>query len=362
MLLSAAELILGLALVAMTLRDVFDTVIVPGGSHAAIHTARRITFLLLPVWKRVRGRRRGLSTLFAPLVLVLSFALWMLLLAFGFGLVAHALRGSFEPRLASLGDAVYAAGSALVTIGDSGSQALGAARWVVLAAGFCGLAVMTMAVTYLLEVQSSIADRDAGILKLKTSAGEPPSAVSLLEKYAALDLHPELAHVLRDGRTWCATVRQSHTSHPSLIYFRTIGTGSGWPAALGALLDLALIVERWLDAPELRGLAVLLREDGCRMAEDVARLVGIEPEGKPLPVGTVDEMVRCLSAAGYQARGGFEPAAFAKVREEHASWVRAVAHHLGRDDTPLLPLPSGERAGERGSDETPLGSPDSPSP
>jgi hypothetical protein len=337
MLLSAAELILGLALVAMTLRDVFDTVIVPGGSHARLHIARRLTFLLLPLWKRVRGRRRGLSTAFAPLALVFSFAFWMLLLAFGFGLIAQALRDSFEPRLASLGEAIYAAGSALVTIGDSGSQAEGAARWMVLAAGFCGLAVMTMAVTYLLEVQSSIASRDAGILKLRTSAGEPPSAVALLEKYAALDLRAELANVLRDGRGWCATVRQSHTSHPSLIYFRTIGTGSGWPAALGALLDLALIVELWLHAPELRGLAVLLREDGCRMAEDVARLVGLEPEPKPLPAGMVDEMTRRLSALGYEGRGGFQPEAFAQVREEHASWVRAVAHHLGRNDSRLLP-------------------------
>jgi hypothetical protein len=197
---------------------------------------------------------------------------------------------------------------------------------------------MTMAVTYLLEVQSSIASRDAGILKLRTSAGEPPSALALLEKYAALDLQAELAHVLRDGRTWCATVRQSHTSHPSLIYFRTIGTGSGWPAALGALLDLALIAERWLDAPKLRGLAVLLREDGCRMAEDVARLVGLEPAAAALGGAAVEEMVHRLSAAGYRGRGGFEPGAFAEVREEHAAWVRAVAHHLGRDETMLLPL------------------------
>src|SRR3954465_13948520 len=138
-----------------------------------------------------------------------------------------------------------------------------------------------MAVTYLLEVQSSIARRDQGILKLRTSAGEPPTALGLLEKYDAIGTRDELPQVLRDGRDWCAAVRQSHTSHPSLIYFRTIGTGSGWPAALGALLDLALIVERWLDMPDLRGLAVLLREDGCRMGEEIGRLIALEPRSSP---------------------------------------------------------------------------------
>src|SRR6185436_2165913 len=111
-------------------------------------------------------------------------------------------------------------------------------RWLSVAAGFCGLAVLTMAVTYLLEVQQSIARRDTGVFKMRTSAGHPPSALRLLEKFAGMGAHDELIEVLHNGRDWCANLRQSHASHPSLIYFRSIGTGSGWPAALGALLDL----------------------------------------------------------------------------------------------------------------------------
>ncbi|MEA3061390.1 MAG: hypothetical protein QOJ94_1171 [Sphingomonadales bacterium] len=332
-----AEFVIGIVVAAMTLRDVFDTVIVPGGSHATLHIARRLVFLLLPVWKRVRGRQRGLSTMFAPLVLVISFALWMALLALAFGLLAHAFRDDFRPPLTGFGDAVYTVGSALVTVGQGHGGVAGAARWVVLAAGFCGLAVMTMAVTYLLEVQSSIARRDEGILKLRTSAGEPPTALGLLEKYEAIGARDELPRVLRDGRDWCATVRQSHTSHPSLIYFRTIGTGSGWPAALGALLDLALIVERWMEAPELRGLAILLREDGRRMAEDLGRLVDLQPEPAQPDEAGVLELCRRLAAAGYERQARFDAAAFAVDREAHAVWIRALARHLGRHPGGLLP-------------------------
>jgi hypothetical protein len=334
---TSIELIGGVVLAAMTLRDVFDTVIVPGGSHATLHVARRLVFLLLPVWKRLRGGRRGLSTMFAPFALVASFAVWMGLLTLAFGLLAHAAAGSFSPPLASFGDAIFAAGSALVTVGQGNSDILGAARWVMLAAGFCGLGVMTMAVTYLLEVQSSIARRDSGIFKLKTSAGDPPSAVALLERYAALDCADELPHVLRDGRDWCATVRQSHSSHPSLIYFRSTGTGSGWPAALGALLDLALIVERWLDAPDMRGLAILLREDGRRMIEELGELLGLPPETCPSSAAEVQDMTRRLAHAGYLPREPFDPAAFARDREAQSAWVRAMARHLGRQEAPLLP-------------------------
>ena len=116
-----------------------------------------------------------------------------------------------------------------------------------LAAGFCGLAVMTMAVTYLLEVQSSISRRDIGIIKLNTSAGDPPSALTLLERFAAIRNQAALAPDLEEARNWCATVRQSHSTHPSLIYFRSVSTGAGWPAALGAFLDFALIAEHLID-------------------------------------------------------------------------------------------------------------------
>ena len=136
-----------------------------------------------------------------------------------------------------------------------------------------------MAVTYLLEVQSSITRRDIGIIKLNTSAGDPPSAVTLLEKFAAIRNRDALPADLSEARNWCATVRQSHTAHPSLIYFRSAATGAGWPAAFGALLDLALFAEHCLDDDRLFGPAVLLREEGLRMARELCRAMAARSSG-----------------------------------------------------------------------------------
>lgn len=328
--------IVGLTLAAMTLRDVFETVVVPGGSRASLKVAKRLLFILLPLWKAARGRRHGLSGAFAPLVLVLCFIVWMALLAFGFGLVAYAARGDFEPPLKSFFDAVYIVGSSLVTVGLAESNPTGLARWILLAAGFCGLAVMTMAVTYLLEVQSSVSKRDIGIIKLNTSAGEPPSAVTLLERFAAIGNQDEIPDVLREGRNWCATVHESHSNHPSLIYFQSVSTGSGWPAALGALLDLALLAEQCIDDDRLRGAAVLLREEGASMARELARIIGLRPAPASGDEAELRQAADRLHGSGYRLRATPDFAAMASQRGQYQSCVKALAEHLGKPSAPLV--------------------------
>jgi hypothetical protein len=269
-------------------------------------------------------------------VLVLCFITWMLLLGLGFGLMAYASRTHFQPPLRSIPDAIYMVGSSIVTIGVSEEDALGFGRWIVLAAGFCGLAVMTMAVTYLLEVQSSVSKRDIGIIKLNTTAGEPPSAITLLQRFAAIGNRTELVHVLRDGRDWCATVRQSHSNHPSLIYFQSVGTGSGWPAALGALLDLALISEQMLNEDSLRGAAVLLRDEGVHMARQLAAVVGLRPIAADGNEPELKQAADQLQRSGYSIRGDVDLSAVATQRAEYLSCVKALADHLGKPTSTLV--------------------------
>lgn len=336
MALNAVLLIVGLILAGMVLKDVFDTVVVPGGSRTSLRVAHRLTVISLPVWKRVRGRRRGLSGTFAPFVLVSCFIIWMVLLGLAFGLMSYAFRNEFNPPLKSFFDAAYIVGSSLVTVGLSDATPAGTARWVVLGAGFCGLAVMTMAVTYLLEVQGSVARRDIGIIKLNTSAGQPPSALTLLERFAALRNRSALRKVLEESRDWCATVRQSHSSHPSLIYFQSVGTGAGWPAALGAVVDLALIAEHLIDDEDLYGPAVLLREEAGRMARELAVMVNVEPKQMTTSTGELEQVRQRLASSGYSLQSEPSLSAMAEQRDERMACVRGLADHLGRPTTVLV--------------------------
>jgi hypothetical protein len=336
MALNIAFFIVGLILAGMVLKDVFDTVVVPGGSKTSLRVAHRLVVTMLPIWKKVRGRRRGLSATFAPFMLVSSFIIWMALLAIAFGLMAYAVRASFQPRLNGFGEAVYIEGSSLVTVGLTQDNPTGLARWVVLAAGFCGLAVMTMAVTYLLEVQGSVSRRDTGIIKLNTSAGQPPSGLTLFERFAAIRNTGALRGVLEEARTWCATVRQSHSSHPSLIYFQSVGTGSGWPAALGAVLDMALFAEHLVDDDRLYGPAVLLREEGARMARELAETIGVRPKDTRSSPSELEQVAQRLGSSGYPMRANPSFEAMATQRAEHMSCVNALAEHLGKAATVLI--------------------------
>jgi len=338
MLLNSIELIVGVALVLMTLRDVFETVVVPGGSRASLQVAHRLVRVLLPLWRWLRPRR-GISPTFAPVLLVAAFVVWSGLMLLGFGLITDAAGDSFHPAIHSLPAGIYVAGSSMVTLGPTESTATGGARWVVLAAGFCGLASITMAVTYLLEVQSSVAKRDIGIFKLNTDAGDPPSGIALLENYAVLGSKGELPHVLRDSRNWCTTVLQSHSAHPSLIYFRSIGTGAGWPAALGALLDLSLMATRLIDKEDWHGAAALLRADAVRMAEDLGRLAQLEPKLDEISEAQLAGVRERLAAAGFRLRENIDVDAILRERAFNMAFVKAMADHLGKPCTPFLPQP-----------------------
>jgi hypothetical protein len=334
MLAATIEGVSGLLIAAVTLRDVFDTAVVPGRVQGSLKVSRRLTFLALPAWKRLS--RRGIGVDFAPTMLVATFVVWMLFLVLGFGLMAHALSASFVPKLRSFTEALYVAGSALATIGLGNAAAYGPAAVVVVSAGLCGLAVMTMAVTYLLEVQGHIAVRDVGVMKISTTAGDPPSALVVLERYALLGCEDELADILRDGRDWCATVLQSHASHPSLIYFRTTGTGAGWPAALGTLMDLALIIQSLLDRGPGYGPSVLAREEAQRLSRDIVRLLDLQPAPRETPLADVEALCQRLAAAGYTLRPDRDLARFASERATHVAGVDALAAHLGLPSTQLV--------------------------
>jgi hypothetical protein len=142
--------------------------------------------------------------------------------------------------------------------------------------------------------------------------------------------------VLRDGRDWCATVRQSHANHPSLIYFQSVGTGSGWPAALGALLDLALLSEGCLDDKGLRGPALLMREEGVHMARDLAEVIGLSPCEVSADEPELRQAAERLRGSGYAVSGDIDFGSLSARRTEYRTCVEALAKHLGKPTAVLV--------------------------
>ena len=334
-----AEALLGIGLALVTLLDVFDTVVVPGFTQGWLQAARRVQRLSLPLWRHRAKQLDGPPRIdrgLAPFIFIMTFLVWMSLLVLGFGLIAHALRDSYHPAIRSLPDGLFTAGSAIVTIGESGHEAGGWARLASVVAGFSGLAVMTMAITYILEVQNALQRRDAALLKLSTTAGRPPTGIAVLESYAELGCSAELGDFFREWRDWAAATHYSHASHPVLAYFRSIGSEMDWPLALGAVLDAASLYAAYVEGEET-GAAMFLHRDGARLTAELARSFGVENRD-PDRLSDEDTLALCrrLTAAGYEVREGHKGHdRLVSLREDYHGRRGAVAAHFGVDGVSL---------------------------
>lgn len=187
--------------------------VVPGESRGTLRVAQRLLFAILLLCKRMRHTKTGVSTSFASSMLMASFVAWMLLLLASFGLIAHGLENWFSPPADSFEQAAFIAGSSLA---PSAIEAYGPAHRVLVAAGICGLAVLTMAVTYFDQGTGGNFPADRGVLKITTTSGQPPSALGMCERYADLDAPVEIRRVLYDGRD-CALLSCRATLPPHSI-------------------------------------------------------------------------------------------------------------------------------------------------
>jgi hypothetical protein len=175
---SIVEFVTGLVLTGITIADVFSSILVPGPSESPLRFASRVRKLTLPVWhwmSRTRqGGRQRISNSFAPLLFSLAFIGWIVLLLIGFALMLHAGAPLFSPPLRNFGQAAYVSGAYLLTIGTNEVQPHGMMRWLLLIAALSGFGVITATITFILEIQNNLHERETGVLKLSGLAGKPP--------------------------------------------------------------------------------------------------------------------------------------------------------------------------------------------
>ncbi len=333
------EGLLGAGLVAMTILDVCDTVVVPGVSQGWLQAARRVQRLSMPLWRRRARRLDGAPRIdrgLAPFIFIVTLGVWLSLLVLGFGLVGFAQRESYRPAIHTLPEALFTAGSSIVTIGESGREATGWARWSVLASGFAGLSVIAMAITYILEVQTGLQRRDAAVVKLSTTAGRPPTGIAVLETYAELGCCAELGDFFREWRDWSAETLYTHASHPVLAYFRSIASEMDWPLAIGAVLDAASLYVAYVEGEET-GAAMFLHRDGARLTAELARSFRMpDHDPDPLTEADTDALRRRLAEAGYAVRQGRKDHdRFVSLRRDYHGRLAALAAHFGVDGVSL---------------------------
>jgi hypothetical protein len=305
--------VLGSFLVVLVAWDLFETIVVPRPTPSRIRIAR---YLVRGSWHVVRaiGRGRNGRThdtvlgLFAPAMTLALLLSWLAALVLGYGLILFALRDQLSPVPADLGTTIYFAASSVLTLGFGDIVAVGpAARVVVIVAAVSGLGLVALVVTFLFSLYGSYQRREVQVVTLQAAAGAPPSAVTLLETYAQLDLVDRLPDLFAEWERWAAEVLDTHVAFPLLGFFRSSHDNLSWISALGTVLDAAsLVLTTTRGVP--RGEAELFRRVGSHLLEDITNLgFRLGAAGRPDPAAAhpgldreaFDAACRRLDRAGY---------------------------------------------------------------
>lgn len=247
----------GLALIFATLVSALKTIVVPRGY------ASWLTRLHFRGWRRVFGwfarpelpyaRRDRVLAFYSPVALVTLPAAWVTLVGVGFTGVFWGM--GVHP----LAEALATSGSSLLTLGFD--RPTGSARVVVsfIEAGI-GLGLVSLMISYLPTIYGAFSRREALVGLLEVRAGLPPSPAVLLTRYARINLLDRLDDDLfQRWEEWFMDVEESHTSQPSLVFFRSPHPDRSWITAAGCVLDTAAIKASTIDLPRNAQTDLVLR-------------------------------------------------------------------------------------------------------
>ena len=223
------EQALGALLVLVVLLDVFLTVL-----YARIGTGLVSTRLARLTWRLFRGlatltgsRRGDVLSFCGPVIVVLLVMTWALALTVGAALVMHPMLGT--SIRASSGDdtptdfvtALYAGGSSMALVGASDfTPHASAARLLFLVNSLVGASVLSLTLSYLVQVYSALQRRNALGLKLHLLTAETGDAAELVAGLGPRGQFSAGYSNLADLAADVTSAKEAHHFYPVLFYFR----------------------------------------------------------------------------------------------------------------------------------------------
>jgi hypothetical protein len=220
------EPVAGTLLMALVVADVFLTVLYArAGTGIISDRLARLVWLLL---RRVAsdGNNSRVLTLCGPFIVVALLLTWSILLALGAALIIHPLLGTTITN--SNGDtpidfvtAIYVAGSSLSIVGGSNfaPQSAGA-KLLFLVNSLIGTSVISLTITYLMQIYGALRSRNSLSLKIHALSGESGDAAELLAHLFANNQLSAGYNNLSDLAAGATEAKEAHHFYPVLFYFR----------------------------------------------------------------------------------------------------------------------------------------------
>ena len=277
--LRALAFVLGVTLVLRTLLSGIRTFVMPRRDDDKLTRfvfllVRRIFDLRL---RRARSyqKRDSILAIYAPIALLVLPGVWLILVLIGYTGVYWAL-GVAQWRTAFLvsGSSLLTLGFA--TVGDLFTTVLTFSEATI------GLGLVALLIAYLPTMYAAFQRREEAVTLLEVRAGSPPSAVTMITRFAALKRLDKLGDIWVSWEIWFAAIGESHTTLVALVFFRSPDPDHSWVTAAGTVLDTAALVLAAVDIPQDPQAALCLRA-GFLTLRRIADYFDIRHNAAPAP-------------------------------------------------------------------------------
>lgn len=296
----------GVILILIFFRSIIRVALLNRHQHDAISSlCARIVHNMLALL--VRGKKeydsiQRVMLWFFPLSILLLTATWFALVTIGFALLFWAVH-----TVPDMLQALIASGSALSTLGFS-TPTDTAGQIISIPEGAIGLGVVVYIFTFVPGYLSNVRDRAEKVGWIYARAGQPPSAVVLLESHQRGGRTKDMSEVWEDFESWFRELNETHVLSPILDFVPSTISGQSWISAAVAMLDATALTLSSLNI-EGQESAKLCYESGTRALLEIGNVLLFLPSRESSIVSdraTFEKALDRLSAAGVPVRSNRE--------------------------------------------------------
>lgn len=346
---SGVEQIAGVLLFLAGLLDVFLTVLYArAGAGVFSRAVTAVCWRTMLAVSRLAGRSRGKVLSFCgPLNIVLLVLTWSAILALGAGLILHpelgrGVRPSSGEAQTDFITALYVGGGSLSIVGASNYEPQTAPlRLIFLFNAVVGTSVISLTLTYLMQVYTALRSRNSLGLAIDTLTAETGDAAKLLAAVAPDGDFSSTGSDLAALAAQMVEVKEAHHFYPVLFYFRFEEPTYSVSRFAFVALDAIALLRSALDGPEARRLGASgAAEQLCRASLMLVRtlettfLPGSAPDPSRDPERAAawrsrwSRAVDDLAVAGLPVRGD-RASGEAAYLDQRAQWDGSVARLAG---------------------------------
>lgn len=292
---------IGVVLYVFAMASVATTLVIPRG-HLN-HFVKVVDQCVDQVYRVICGmartyeRRDALRASQGVVLLFLTLVSWVTLLILALGLMEL-------PSIRGILPAIREAGASFLTLGFTSTPTVWASV-IDFLAGFTGLVVVALQISYLPTLYSAFNRRETEITLLASRSGVPSFGPEILARTRIGIVDAEVLGLYRAWERWAADVSETHSTYPALLRFRSPNAYNSWVVALLAVMDSAAMYQSIApsQAPLESRLALRM---GFECLRTIATTLGIPFDPDPSPNDPIqltreefDEALARLRSVGF---------------------------------------------------------------